>query len=217
MNDDMGIYLVTDTAQCGARGVVATVRQAVASGVRTVQVRDKTAAAADLLALVLAVADAVGDTATVLVDDRVDVFLAARGQGASVHGVHVGQRDVPAAAVRSMIGPDAVLGLTANTHAHIEAAEALAADTVDYLGVGVIHATQTKPGHPAVLGIDGFAQFARATVLPCVAIGGVGVADVADLRRAGAAGAAVVSAVCAAADAGAAARQLQVEWEKAAT
>lgn len=217
MNANMGIYLVTDTAQCGERGVVATVCEAVANGVHIVQIRDKTAAAADLLALVVAVADAVGDMATILVDDRVDVFLAARGQGASVHGVHIGQSDIPAAAVRAMIGPDAILGLTANTAAHVQAVQALPAGTVDYLGVGVIHATQTKPGHPPVLGVDGFAQFVRATVLPCVAIGGVGVADVADLRRTGAAGVAVVSAVCAAADASAAARQLQTEWARATT
>src|SRR5699024_5444249 len=138
MNDDMGIYLVTDTAQCGERGVVATAQQAVAAGVRTVQVRDKSADAADLLALVLAVADAVGDRATVLVDDRVDIFLAARGQGAAVHGVHVGQRDVPVVAVRAMVGPDVIVGLTANTLVHLDAVHGLSAGTVDYLGVGVI-------------------------------------------------------------------------------
>lgn len=216
MMKDIGVYLVTNTAQCGARGVVDTVCQAVAGGVRMVQIRDKQADAADLLARVVAVAAAVGDTATILVDDRVDVYLAARGQGAAVHGVHVGQRDVPVAAVRAMVGADAIVGLTANTPAHLDALHALPPGTVDYLGVGVIRATRTKPGHPPVLGRQGFARLAAATTLPCVAIGGVGAADVAALRRAGAAGVAVVSAICAATDAAAATNKLHDQWRRGA-
>ena len=83
----------------------------------------------------------------------------------------------------STLGPDALIGLTANTPAHLEAVRALPAGTVDYLGVGVIRPTSTKPDHPAPLGIDGFARRRRASPLPCVAIGGVGVDDVAALRR----------------------------------
>lgn len=212
MSDAYDLYLVTDTAQCGDRGVVETVRQAVAGGVRTVQVRDKTADAAALLAQILAVADAVGENATVLVDDRVDVYLAARMRGASVHGVHIGQDDLPPAETRALIGPDAVLGLTANTRAHFDAADALPAGTVDYLGVGVIRATATKPDHPDALGIDGFARLARSTALPCVAIGGIESADVGALRAADAAGVAVVSAICAADDPFEAARALTESW-----
>lgn len=216
MNRDIGIYLVTDAALCGRRGVVETVRQAVAGGVRVVQVRDKTAAAGDLLALVLAVAAAVGREATVLVNDRVDVYLAARGRGAAVHGVHIGQTDLPPTDTRAIIGAEAILGLTANTPAHLHALAAWADGCIDYLGVGVVHATATKPDHPQVLGIDGFARLARSTGVPSVAIGGVSVADVAALRAAGAAGAAVVSAICAAADARESARQLSAEWKRAA-
>lgn len=216
MTHDMGIYLVTDSAQCGARGVVETVRQAVAGGARVVQVRDKTAAAAELLALVLDVAAAVGDSATVVVDDRVDVYLAARLRTPLIDGVHVGQGDLPAAATRQMIGPDAVLGLTANTPAHLRAVAALPAGTVNYLGVGAIHATATKPDHPEPPGVDGFERFAQSTAVPCVAIGGVSVADVAALRAAGATGIAVVSAICGAADPGAAARELDTAWQEAA-
>jgi len=212
MFNNNGIYLVTDTHQCGRRGVVATAQAAVANGVTTVQVRDKNADAADLLALLVAVAQAVGERATVLVDDRVDVFLAARQHGAAVHGVHVGQRDIPVAAVRAMLGPKAIVGLTANTPAHVAAVHKLPAGTVDYLGVGAIHATQTKPGHPPALGVDGFAQFVATTHLPCVAIGGIDVADVGPLRRAGAAAVAVVSAVCTADDAAAATHKLQAAW-----
>lgn len=211
---DLSVYLVTDTRQCGVRGVPAVVAAAVVGGVRTVQIRDHDASAAELLALVLAVAEVLDDSTTLLVDDRVDVALAARLAGARVHGVHVGQSDLPVAAARALLGPDAVVGLTANTTAHLDAVHALPAGTVDYLGVGVIRPTTTKPDHPAPLGIDGFAALAAATALPCVAIGGVDARDAAPLRAAGAAGLAVVSAICTAADPADAARILRSEWDR---
>lgn len=208
-----GIYLVTNTAQCGARGVVETVRAAVAGGVETVQIREKDAPAADFHALVLAVAAAVGNRATVLVDDRVDIYLAARAAGAAVHGVHVGQHDLPVELVRTLVGPDAVVGLTANAPAHLDALRSLPPGTVDYLGTGVIRPTRTKADHPRPLGVDGFAAFAARAPLPVVAIGGIGQDDVAALRAVGATGAAVVSAICTAADPRQAAADLVRAWQ----
>ncbi|BBE22627.1 hypothetical protein MN0502_15100 [Arthrobacter sp. MN05-02] len=148
----------------------------------------------------------------VLVDDRVDVYLAARELGASVDGVHVGQSDLPPDVVRRIVGPDAVIGLSAATPGELSVAHALPAGTVDYLGVGAVHATATKPDHPAPLGVDGFAALAAGSDLPCVAIGGITTADAAALRGAGAAGMAVVSAICAAADPAASARELAKAW-----
>lgn len=207
-----GVYLVTDTAQCGDRGVVATAEAAVDGGVSTVQVRAKDAGGRDAHALLTAVADAVGDRASVLMDDRVDVYLAARASGARVHGVHIGQQDLPAGPVRALVGPEAIVGLTANTGEHLASAAALPAGTVDYFGVGAVHATATKPDHPAPLGIDGFTRFAALTDSPCVAIGGIGRADVRALREAGAAAVAVVSAICTSPDPRLAAATLAREW-----
>ena len=209
-----GIYLVTDTAQCGNRGLVDTVRAAVEGGIRTVQVREKDATGTEFFARVMAVAEAVGDRALVLVDDRVDIYLAARAAGAAVHGVHVGQSDLPVASVRQLVGPDAVVGLTANKPEHLAALAALPAGLVDHLGTGVIRPTRTKKDHPEPLGVDGFARFAAAAPVPCVAIGGVTADDVAPLRAAGASGVAIVSAVCAAADPRQAAADLVREWER---
>ena len=107
---DPTLYFVTDTALCGERGVVETVRSAVAGGVTCVQVRAKDAPAAEFLALVTAVADAVGDQVPVLVNDRVDVYLAALARGAAVRGVHVGQNDLPLEIVREIVGGDAIVG-----------------------------------------------------------------------------------------------------------
>jgi len=213
---DPTLYLVTDTVLCGARGVVETVRQAVDGGVTCVQVRAKDLSAAECLILVTEVANAVGDRVPVIVDDRVDVYLAARLRGAAVHGVHVGQSDLPIDIVRALVGEEAVVGWTANTVDHLDTARRLPPGTVNYLGVGVIRATTTKPDHPAPLGIDGFERLRRLTALPCIAIGGISLGDVAALRRAGAAGAAVVSALCAAEDPRSVAVSFRREWRHAA-
>ena len=104
---DVGVYLVTDGALADRHGVgvLGVVRAAVHAGVRIVQVRDKDASARDLLALTAAVADAVGDRAIVVVDDRLDVALAARHAGHRVSGVHLGQSDVPVTAARALLMP----------------------------------------------------------------------------------------------------------------
>jgi thiamine-phosphate diphosphorylase len=207
---DLGVYLVTDGALADrhGHGVLGVVRAAVAAGVGIVQVRDKDGSARELLALTIAVADAVGDRADVVVDDRLDVVLAARDAGHRVAGVHLGQSDLPVTVARALLGPDAHVGLTANTPAHLAEVAALPDGTVDLLGVGVVHPTSTKPDHPPALGVGGIARLAAATDLPCVAIGGVGLDDVAALRAAGA----IVSGICAAADPRAAASAFVAAW-----
>lgn len=207
-----GVYLVTDSLQCTARGLVGTVVDAVNAGVQTVQIREKSAAASEFLELVVRVANAVDGKATVLINDRVDVYLAARAMGANVHGVHVGQDDLPVLLVRRIVGESAIVGLTANSAAHLEAVHMLPRGIVDYLGVGVIRDSTTKPDHPIPLGIEGFARFAARTDLPCVAIGGIRHGDIAALRVSGAYAVAVVSEICAAADPRLAAARLVQEW-----
>ncbi|GAA1789740.1 thiamine phosphate synthase [Agromyces lapidis] len=212
---DLSLYLVTDPVLCGERGVVDVVACAVAGGVRVVQLRDKHAEASALLELIEALAEAIDGRATLLVNDRLDVALAARAAGVRVDGVHLGQGDATVVVARERLGADAIVGLTANSPAHLEAVARLPRGTVDYLGVGVIRPTATKPDHPPALGVDGFARVAAETELPCVAIGGIGIADLAPLRAAGAAGVAVVSALCAADDPRTAAQAFAAEWELA--
>lgn len=213
---DLSLYLVTDAALCGSRGVAEVVRAAVDGGVRIVQLREKHASDAHVADELVALSAVIDGRALLVVDDRLDAAMAARARGARVDGIHLGQSDASAEDARRALGAEAIIGLTANTPAHLEAVRALPAGTVDYLGVGVIHPTATKPDHPPALGVDGFAAFAAASPLPCVAIGGIGGDDVAPLRDAGAAGIAVVSALCAAADPRAAAEGLRRIWDAAA-
>ncbi|MGN8024913.1 bifunctional hydroxymethylpyrimidine kinase/phosphomethylpyrimidine kinase [Microbacterium sp. 22242] len=210
--DDLALYLVTDPGLCGERGVPAVVDAAVAGGVRIVQLRDKHADDAAIVAQLIELSAVIAGRALLLVDDRLEALVEARRRGSRVDGIHLGQSDAAVTTARALLGPDAIIGLTANQPAHLDAVRALPEGVVDYLGTGVIHPTRTKPDHPPELGVDGFAAFASASPLPCVAIGGIGPDDAAPLRRAGAAGVAVVSAVCAAPDPEAAARDLLRAW-----
>jgi thiamine-phosphate pyrophosphorylase len=214
---DLSLYLVTDTAIAAKAGhsALSVVREAVEGGVTVVQLREKHATARAFLELTRAVSDAVPESVTVIVNDRVDVFLAARRLGARVGGVHLGQSDLPPTVARQLIGPDAVLGLSASTRAQLREAEN-DPGAIDYVGIGALHATSTKADAPRPLGIDAFAALAASTRLPAVAIGGIDRTDMAALRRAGAAGAAVVSAICSAMSPRDAARELASEWHGAA-
>ncbi|MEU1543790.1 thiamine phosphate synthase [Actinacidiphila glaucinigra] len=215
---DLSVYLVTDAAQCEARGrsVAETVAQAVAGGVTAVQIREKHTGGGDFLRTVKEVAAVLPEHVALIVNDRVDVFLAARAAGIRVSGVHVGQSDLPPTAVRELIGPHAVLGLSAATPEELRAAARDPAG-VHHVGIGALHATRTKADAPPSLGHDGFARLARLarlSGLPAVAIGGVNPGDLPRLREAGAAGAAVVSGICAAEDPGAAARAYAEAWSR---
>ncbi|HYO37982.1 MAG TPA: thiamine phosphate synthase [Geodermatophilus sp.] len=202
---DPTLYLVTDTALAGARGVPDVVRAAVAGGVTAVQVRDKTASRRELYALTLAVRGVLPAGVALWVDDAVDVALLA-----GADGVHVGQHDLPAAEVRALIGPDRLLGLSTGTGDELAAALALPAGTVDVVGIGPVWTTPTKPEATTALGPEGVAALgaeAAAGGLRSVAIGGI-TAERAALVT-GVDGICVVSAVCAAADPAAAARALR--------
>ncbi|MFC0715789.1 thiamine phosphate synthase [Cellulomonas biazotea] len=211
-----GAYLVLDADACAAaaRRPADVAAAAVGAGVRVLQVRAKRAPVRDLVALTVDVCRAVdGTDAVVLVDDRVDVVLAARARGARVHGVHVGQSDLHVADVRRVLGADAVVGVSAASAEHLALVDA---SLVDYVGSGPVRGTSTKPDAGPPLGLAGLRAAVAATRLPVVAIGGLGVGDAAAVRATGAHGIAVVSAVCAAADPASAAARLVAAWADAA-
>ncbi len=141
----LGLYVITDRDLCGARGVAETVRRVVRGGARIVQLREKKAGFDDQLRQVEELAEAIDGRARLIVNDRLDVAIAARDRGIPVDGVHLGQGDARALTSRQALGRHAIVGLTANTSAHLAAVSQLPAGTVDYLGVGVIRPTTTKP------------------------------------------------------------------------
>jgi len=210
---DPRLYLVTDTALCAPRSVPEVVAAAVAGGVTAVQVRDKTASRRDLLALTRAVQAVLVPTPQVrlIVNDAVDVALLT-----GADGVHVGQDDLPAAEVRALLGPDALVGVSVGSAAELDDVLALPAGTVDLVGLSPVWSTPTKPDAGTALGLDGtraLAARARAGGLTSVAIGGISAGTAAAVAATGVDGICVVSDVCAAADPAAAARALRAALE----
>jgi thiamine-phosphate pyrophosphorylase len=124
--------------------------------------------------------------ALLIVNDRPDLVDAIEADG-----VHIGQDDAPVDAARAAVGPDRLIGLSTHTPEQIDRANR--AD-VDYIGVGPVHVTPTKPGRPAV-GLTLVRYAARQAQHPFFAIGGVQLANVHDVARAGAARIAVVRAL----------------------
>jgi thiamine-phosphate pyrophosphorylase len=208
---DISITMVADPGLCGERGVAPVVGDAVDGGVRTVRLHNRGANAAELLRQLEALATVVDGRAALLVDERVDVAIAARVRGIPVGGVHLEHGVSAASDARELLGDDAIIGLDVHTAAHLAELRRMPRRDVDYLGVGVIRPMATGD-QPAALGVRGFARFAAEAELPCVAIGDITLADVRPLRDAGAAGIALESALCAAPDPRAAAAEFAAEW-----
>ena len=138
--------------------------------------------------------------ALLIINDRPDLVAEIGADGA-----HLGQDDMPIAKARPIVGGDRLLGLSTHSPAQIESA---ADADVDYIGVGPVHATPTKPGRPAV-GLELVRYAAQHAAVPFFAIGGISATNLAAVRHAGALRIAAVRALTEAADPEASARALR--------
>lgn len=198
---DLSLYLVLDRELCEPLGMVETARLAVAGGVTLVQLRDKTASTERMIETGRALKTALAGTGVpLIVNDDVEAAIAIDAEG-----LHVGQDDMDVARARRLIGPDRILGLSVETEALAAAADPR---LVDYVGVGPVFATSTKPGHKPPVGLTGLARLVSAARVPAVAIGGLKAGHVGPVVKTGAAGLAVVSAICGEPDPQAAASEL---------
>jgi len=180
-------------------------RGALAGGVDIVQLREKYLGDDELVALaqaVCALCKRIGGLS--IVNDRP---LVAREAGAD--GVHVGQEDMPVADVRDLVGDDMLIGLSTHTPAQIDAVDPT---VVDYIGVGPIHATPTKPGREAV-GLELIRHAAAHATVPFFAIGGLDAGNLPAALDAGATRVCVLRAIGDAADPELAARELRRELD----
>jgi len=195
--ENSSLYLIVD-----ASNAEAVLAPALAGGVGIVQLRDKHASDRELLGVApkfRALCDQHG--ALFILNDRPALAMAARADG-----VHVGQDDDDLAAVRDTVGPELLIGVSTHTPAQVDAA---LESSADYLGVGPVFATPTKPGRPAV-GEELVRYAAAHADRPFFAIGGIDVQRAPSVVAAGATRLAVVRAIGDAADPGAAARSLRV-------
>ena len=187
------LYLVCD------RRPERFLRAALAGGVDVLQLRDKDASDDEVLAAAPAFRRAADDAgALFVINDRPDLARAA-----DADGVHVGQDDGPVAAARAIVGADRIVGRS--THSPDQIA---AAGDADYIAVGPVHATPTKPGRRAV-GLDLVRHAAAHAPDPWFAIGGIDPRNVSEVVAAGARRIVVVRAITEAKDPEAAARALR--------
>ena len=223
---DISAYLVVGPENTLGRPVADVIAQAIDAGFTCVQVRSKECSARELIectaqaAEVIARAGKTGQVA-LLVDDRLDVVLACREQGVKVDGIHVGQTDIPVEVCRKLLGPDAIVGLSARADEMLEYVKTADMSLVDYLGVGPLHETLTKKdcglaadGTVITKSLDDLAQLHAVGPVPIVVGGGVKLADIPLVKGTGVEGFFVVSAVCGAPDPKAAAQELVEAWNR---
>jgi thiamine-phosphate pyrophosphorylase len=198
---DLSLYLVTDPEMTACRGLLETVEAAVAGGVTMVQLRQKDGSARQMAEAGRALRAFLAPRGLrLIVNDRIDV---AHAIGAD--GVHVGQGDLSPAAARRILGPNAIIGLSITGENQLDTLD----DSVDYVGLGPIFPTGTKPDAAPALGEAAFAALRIRIPRPVVAIGGITLANAAHAIAGGADGIAVVSAICAATDPRVAAQSLR--------
>jgi thiamine-phosphate pyrophosphorylase len=207
MSVDLRLYALVDPDRSGGRRLDDIARAVVAGGATLVQLRDKTGSTLRQIEEARAIKAALaGSFVPVLVNDRVDVALAA-----GADGVHVGWDDMPVADARALLGREAIIGLSVKTP---EQAQAAPLELLDYVCIGGVFETQSKDNPQPPVGAGGFAELAgiirrRAPDMPAGAIAGIDERNAAQVIAAGADGIAVISALSLAPDPKAAAQKLR--------
>lgn len=192
IRESQTLYAVTDSAWLRGRKLEECVEEALKGGATFIQLREKNASTAELVELgrpLKRLCQKYG--APFVIDDDIEAALAL-----DCDGVHVGQEDESCARARAILGPNKIVGVSTQTVEQARAAEAAGAD---YLGVGGVVATPTKPEAWA-LSHQEFVDIVNAVDIPVVAIGGVNKDTLGLLEGTGVAGVAVVSAIFAAED-----------------
>jgi thiamine-phosphate pyrophosphorylase len=197
--DTLTLVAITDGVSSDASEVVRRALACVRGGATLVQLRLKDADARTQVEVARALIAALPSRVPLIMNDRADLAIAA---GAA--GVHVGPEDLPAAAVRRIVGPDRIIGVSVGNDA-----EALQASDADYVGIGPVYATASKGDAGAAIGVEELARLLVLCGRPAVAIGGIDATNAAAAIAAGASGVAVIRALFSASDPEEAARLLR--------
>lgn len=225
-NFDLKAYLVVGPENTNGRNVIDVIRQAVEGGFTFVQIRSKIATARELIDLTVEAADLIKEMGkenevALVVNDRLDVILAARERGAKVDGIHVGQTDIPVDVCRKYLGQDSIIGLSAATIDLINYVKNENVENIDYFGAGPIRETSTKPeagfdkdGNFYKKSFEEISELAKISKMPVVIGGGVKLGDIKALFQTGVGGFFVVSAVAGAENPKIAANQMVEAWDE---
>jgi thiamine-phosphate pyrophosphorylase len=204
---DLRLNAIVDPERAGGRDLVDLARRVAEGGATLVQLRDKKSDTRHMVEVARAIKAALAPYAIPLVvNDRIDVALAARADG-----VHIGPDDMTAEDARRLLGANAIIGVSIKS---VEAAEAAPVALIDYAGVGGVYATLSKEQDSPPIGPQGLSRVAgalrrRAPQLPIVGIAGIDAGNAGQVIAVGADGVAVISALSLAADPTAAARALR--------
>jgi len=206
MTPDLRVYALVDPAVAGGRTLPA-LAELLAGAATIVQLRDKHGSTRDMVESARALKAVLTPAGIpLLINDRVDVALAAEADG-----VHIGQDDMAAADARRLLGKDAIIGLSIKS---LTLAAEAPLDLLDYVAIGGVYATTSKDNAAAPIGINGLRAIAgairaRKASYPVCAIAGINAANAGAVIAAGADGVAVISALSLAPDPAAAARDLR--------
>jgi len=197
--ESLTLVAITDAAPRGADDIVQRALACVRGGATMVQLRLKDADARTQVEVARALVHALPAHVPLIMNDRADLAIAA---GAA--GVHVGPEDLPAAAVRRIVGPDRIVGVSVGNDA-----EALQASDADYVGIGPVFATTSKDDAGSAIGINELERLLVLCARPAVGIGGIDATNAAAVIEAGARGVAVIRALFSASDPEAQARSIR--------
>ncbi len=180
------LCLVTDRRRCGGRPLEEVVEAAVSGGVDIVQLREKDMPAGPLLDLARRLRSITASRASLFVNDRVDVALAA-----GADGVQLGEESIPVEAARSLAGGTLTIGRSVHS---VESALHASRAGADMVVFGTVFATASHP-HAQPSGVDPLEELSRHDVVPFLGIGGITAGNVGSVVEAGASGAAVITAI----------------------
>ena len=201
MNFDYTLYLVTDRQLMSCDSLTEAVEQAILGGCTMIQLREKELSSLEFYNQAVAVKQVTDKYhIPLIINDRIDIAMAVQATG-----VHIGQHDLPAAAVRKVIGENMLLGVSASSIAEAIQAQQ---DGADYLGVGAMFPTGTKTDADSV-SMEELQKIRTAVSLPIVVMGGINKGNAGRFKPMGIDGLAVVSAIIAQSDIKAAAAELK--------
>lgn len=197
---DYSLYVCTDRDIMTTDTLEEAVELAIKGGATIIQLREKNCTSREFYELALSIKD-ITDAYEVplIINDRLDIALAVHADG-----VHLGQSDIPVQVARNVMGPNCIVGATANT---LEKAKEAWQSGADYLGVGDVFGSATKNDTKPVE-LKELKKICDTVKIPVVAIGGISKKNIHLLKDTGVAGVAVISAVLGQTDITAAAEEL---------
>lgn len=225
-NFDLGKYFIIGPENTLGRDVREIIKAVIEEGFTFIQLRSKTASAREMIDLCVKTSDIIKklnkeDEVSLVVNDRLDIILAARERGAKVDGIHVGQTDLPVDICRKYLGEDSIIGLSARTEYLIEYVKTKDTKDIDYFGSGPLRPSTSKPdcglietGEIITRSFEDIKSLKKASDIPVVIGGGVKIFDLEELAKTGVDGFFLISAISEAENPRLAAKDIVNTWDK---